>query len=237
MDKYDFIKQLEKELSGLSQEEINEALSYYKELFEEAGSEHEQELISNLGSPAVIAEAIKRESGMVAVIEDSSAEKENAKADKAADDTQKAQSRSEKQADSSSYDNTGSAPRKGRREVRRDSTTILLLSAIALLTAPVWLPLLIAFYAVFLSLVFVVLVIALVFGVIGISGIVSGIALLIPALPLGCILLGLGLLFTAAALTFTPYLVKGLFFVCRAVLNGTIAVFRSIFYKKEAAAV
>lgn len=236
MDKYDFIKKLEKELSGLSQEEINEAVSYYKELFEEAGSEHEQELISNLGSPASIAENIKRESGMVAVIEEEVSEKSSEKSADSSSASDKAQPRYEEY-NSSAQNNTNTAQGSGKREVRRDGTTILLLSAIAFLTAPVWLPLLIAFYAVFISLVFTVLVIALVFGVIGISGIVSGIALLIPILPLGCILLGLGLLFTAATLTVTPYLVKGLFFVCRAVLNGTIAVFHSIFYKKEAAAV
>ena len=65
MDKYDFIKRLDNALQPLSEPERDSALRYYKELFEEAGSEHEYELIEHLGSPEKIAESIIRESGML----------------------------------------------------------------------------------------------------------------------------------------------------------------------------
>ncbi len=65
MDKYEFIKQLENALSGLSDEEIKAAVNYYKELFEDAGNENVQELINSLESPQQIAENIKRESGIL----------------------------------------------------------------------------------------------------------------------------------------------------------------------------
>ena len=51
MDKFDYINKLSKCLEELSDEEKNAALEYYKELFEDAGSENEQELIHKLGSP------------------------------------------------------------------------------------------------------------------------------------------------------------------------------------------
>lgn len=67
MDKFDYINKLSKCLEELSDEEKNAALEYYKELFEDAGSENEQELIHKLGSPEELADNIIRESGIVSV--------------------------------------------------------------------------------------------------------------------------------------------------------------------------
>ena len=58
MDKFDYINKLSKCLEELSDEEKNAALEYYKELFEDAGSENEQELIHKLGSPEELADNI-----------------------------------------------------------------------------------------------------------------------------------------------------------------------------------
>ena len=67
MDKYDYIDTLKANLSELSEDERISAINYYKELFEEAGSENEQDLIQRLGSAQELAAKIIRESGMVAV--------------------------------------------------------------------------------------------------------------------------------------------------------------------------
>jgi uncharacterized membrane protein len=72
MDKYDYIDTLKANLSDLSEDERISAINYYKELFEEAGSENEQDLIQRLGSPQALAANIIRESGMVAVTSASS---------------------------------------------------------------------------------------------------------------------------------------------------------------------
>jgi uncharacterized membrane protein len=72
MDKYDYIDTLKANLSDLSEDERISAINYYKELFEEAGSENEQDLIQRLGSPQELAANIIRESGMVAVTSASS---------------------------------------------------------------------------------------------------------------------------------------------------------------------
>lgn len=220
MDKYDFIRQLEVELKGLSDDEINSAISYYKELFEDAGSDKAQELINNLGSPKEIAESIKRESGTIIVNEEIEEPK------------QTNESIHEENSNSNQENNSKSK----QREVSRDGGTILLLVIILILTSPVWLGLLIAFYSIIFALVCTVLVIALAFGAIGICGIISGITTIFSIPPVGLVLLGMGLLFTALTLICAPPLCKGLFLLCRGVLNGTIAVFRSIFYKKEAVA-
>ena len=216
MDKYDFIRELEKELSGLSEEERNSAVSYYKELFEDAGSDREQELINNLGSPADIAESIRRESGTVAVHEKSG--------------NTGGSSCSGAESESSGEN---SAP---RTESKRDAGTALLLTAVLLLTSPVWLPVLISIYAVIITILVTVFIIAFVFGIIGIAGIIIGISSLFAVPPVGLVVLGLGLLFTALTLICAPFLCKGIFHICRAIINATVGIFHRIFYKKGAAA-
>lgn len=211
MDKYDFIKQLEAELAGLSEEERNSAVSYYKELFEDAGNDKVQELIENLGSPQEIAENIKRESGAVTV--------------------------SEKPDGSSNTEKVNIKDKEPQPHIekRRDGGTILLLTIILILTSPVWLSLVAAFYAVVFALLCVIIVLALVFGIIGIAGIVSGFSTIFAVPPVGMVLLGLGLVFTAITLMCAPFLCKGAFGVCRAIINGTVSVFHSIFYRRETA--
>lgn len=61
MNRKEFIETLRRELSKLPQEEIDEAIEYYEEYFDEAGVEREEEVIKELGSPKKIANQIKSE--------------------------------------------------------------------------------------------------------------------------------------------------------------------------------
>lgn len=226
MDKYDFIKQLEKGLAGLSDVEISQALQYYKELFEEAGSEKEQELIANLGSPESIAESIKRESGTVAVVEP-------VKPEASADDDNKAEQTSgNEQKKTASGDNE----QECRTEKLRNVGTIALLIIVAFLTSPLWISIMAAVYAVLFAVLVTVFALVIAFGAVGVAGICAGAAALFPAPPVGLVLLGLGLVFTALTVLCTPYLCKGIFYLCRGVLNGTVRLFHSIFYERRTAA-
>lgn len=63
MNRREFIEALRKELSRLSEEEIEAAIEYYEEYFDEAGPENEQQVIADLGSPKKIAAQIKSEYG------------------------------------------------------------------------------------------------------------------------------------------------------------------------------
>jgi uncharacterized membrane protein len=58
MNKAEFLYELRKRLKKLPPTEIEEAISYYEEYFEEAGAQGEQELIARLGSPAQVASTI-----------------------------------------------------------------------------------------------------------------------------------------------------------------------------------
>lgn len=61
MNRADFMKQLESLLQNISSAEREEALQYYNEYFNDAGAENEQAVIEALGTPAKVAENIKRD--------------------------------------------------------------------------------------------------------------------------------------------------------------------------------
>ena len=58
MNRMQFMEQLEKLLSDISQEERREALDFYNGYFDDAGEENEAEDIRELGSPAKAASII-----------------------------------------------------------------------------------------------------------------------------------------------------------------------------------
>lgn len=61
MNRTEFMKQLEALLQNIPLTEREEALQYYNDYFDDAGEENEQNVIEALGSPAKVAENIKRD--------------------------------------------------------------------------------------------------------------------------------------------------------------------------------
>lgn len=61
MNRNEFIHELKRELTRLPEEEIDAAVEYYEEYFDEAGSENEQDVIEHLGGPKQAASQIKAE--------------------------------------------------------------------------------------------------------------------------------------------------------------------------------
>ena len=59
MNRKDFLRRLQLELYKLPRHEIDDAIAYYNEYFEEAGPEAEEDVIRELGSPSRIATQIK----------------------------------------------------------------------------------------------------------------------------------------------------------------------------------
>lgn len=58
MSKIEFLKELEVLLYAISVEERDQALQYYRDYFEDAGIENEQEVVRALGSPKQVADTI-----------------------------------------------------------------------------------------------------------------------------------------------------------------------------------
>lgn len=61
MNKAEFMRQLERLLQNISEQERQEALQYYEDYFADAGPENEQAVIEALGNPARVAENIRRD--------------------------------------------------------------------------------------------------------------------------------------------------------------------------------
>lgn len=59
MNRSEFMKKLEELLANISKEEREEALQYYNDYFEDAGPEHEADVIRELESPEKVAATIK----------------------------------------------------------------------------------------------------------------------------------------------------------------------------------
>ena len=61
MNRLEYMRQLEALLLNISATEREEALQYYNEYFDDAGPENEQDVIAALGTPARVAENIKKD--------------------------------------------------------------------------------------------------------------------------------------------------------------------------------
>lgn len=61
MNRTDFMNQLENLLQNISPAEREEAIQYYNDYFDDAGEENEQSVLEALGTPAKVAENIKRD--------------------------------------------------------------------------------------------------------------------------------------------------------------------------------
>lgn len=64
MNKESFLKRLDELLQDIDAIEREEALNYYRDYFEDAGVEHEQEIIHELESPEKVAQTIKEGLGI-----------------------------------------------------------------------------------------------------------------------------------------------------------------------------
>jgi uncharacterized membrane protein len=60
----EYIRELERRLKKVPEEEKDDAIAYYREYFAEAGPELEQEIIERLGSPGFVAAGIKTDVAM-----------------------------------------------------------------------------------------------------------------------------------------------------------------------------
>lgn len=224
MSRSDFMRELEGLLSDIPVEERKEALKYYNDYFEDAGEEHEEEIIKELGSPSRIAGIIKadikadgsasEERGYFTergfqdtVYEDEKfeivkPELENKK------DNAGAENKSTQSNPSFGGSDQGGQGFQGGKAKQADITNILLLILLCVFAIPVGLPLFFSVLGIVIAAVATVAALLFGFGIAGFVMVPSGIALIfagivkmgIPFLGLGLcgaglLLLGIGMLF------------------------------------------
>ncbi|MDD6572231.1 MAG: DUF1700 domain-containing protein [Thermoflexaceae bacterium] len=184
MNKEEYIQLLKKNLIHVSDAEKEDAIQYYTEYFEDAGTENEEAVIKELGNPVILARKIAAESA-IKEIDEVRQERVSTKSSEVITET------------------SGEIEKRGHDGIWKNLFVILLL----LCSFPVWLPLsivavVLAFVLILVAGIFV-FVVALTGGigiVAGIAGILAGVAGLFGHLVHGITVMGAGLFVLGAGI-------------------------------------
>ncbi len=168
---------------GLSNDEINDALEFYEELFLDGGYENEEKTAQNLGDPETLAQQILAENGALGFV------KPEYKMDDAVDNRGKEQT----------------PPPPLDRDIAPDNRNTALL-IIVIVTAIVWAPTLIGLLAGAVALAIGLAAGIFSIGCAGVGALVVGAVTLFQAPPVGVLTIGVGLfLIGLGVLLFMPF--------------------------------
>lgn len=243
MTKLEFMKELESLLLDVPLEEREEALQYYRDYFEDAGEDREEDIMKELGGPARIAAIIKAD------LNSDSADRENRGyfTEKGYHDNLYSEAKYEiiGAGGKAQEDTTGNGQKSGNgdgtnsnqqsqgqysQQTGSNNTTLVVL--IAILSFPIWFPLLGGIFGVVIGIAGALFGLIVGLGAAGIAMIITGVALFIsgmieltvPFIGLLCcggglIIFGLGMLFTVACgaicKVLVPAFIKGIVNLCR----------------------
>jgi len=173
MNKLEFLTKMRNRLEqfGLPQDDINDALSYYEEVFLDAGFGKEEATSAELGDPIEIADGILRDSGI-----------------HTADASEFPPRYDDTQVSGGNNQNSGNT--------RKSTENFWLKFIILILTFPVWLPIIITVFAVLFAFLVSLIAIIASLAFAGIALIIGGIQIAFEAPPIGITLIGIGLMVT-----------------------------------------
>ena len=180
---------------GLSNDEVNDALEFYEELFLDGGYENEEKTAQNLGDPEKLAAQILAENGAVGFVRQPEPNMEDFIDNRGKQPTQQA------------------APADPGYDIAPDNRKTALL-IIVLASSIVWVPVLIGLTAGAFGLAIGLASALFAIGVSGIGVVVAGAVTAFQAPPVGILMMGVGLfLIGLGVLLFVPFikLVVGLF--------------------------
>ena len=179
---------------GLSNDEVNDALEFYEELFLDGGYENEEKTAQNLGDPEKLAAQILAENGAVGFV------KQQPTMDDYIDNTAK-------------QPNAQAAPADPGYDIAPDNRKTALI-IIVLATSVIWAPVLFGLTAAAFGVAVGLTAAIFSIGCAGIGVIVAGGITAFQAPPVGILMMGVGLFLTGlGVLVFIPFikLVIGLF--------------------------
>jgi uncharacterized membrane protein len=176
MNKVEFLTRLRNRLvnGGMATDDINDALTYYDEVFLDAGFGKEEETAAAMGSPEEVAVNLLRESGIHV------------------DPAPAMPPQNPQMPYPNAYAYAQAAPPPKQKSAGFTAAMVIL----AILSFPIWLPILITVVAVLFS--FIVALIAVAFGLVAgaVGMLIGGIVCLVAAPPIGMMLIGIALFFT-----------------------------------------
>ena len=241
MNRIEFMAELSRLLEGIPEEDRLDALNYYNDYFDDAGSENEQNVIEELESPEKVAMKIKAERGDIEVVNIKSTEA--GKEEEAGSGYQYYQESKEETGyreknvyyDNGTYTYDNDNPEESEADKPWTSKPLkyLLIAAIILVGCPVIVPLaaalvvtvlalVIAAFAVFASIVIAFAAVVLV-GVVllcsGIGSLISSGVVGLGIIGIGLIVIPIGLIGTIAGIRLCtivfPGMIRGIVCVCR----------------------
>jgi len=197
VNRKEFLRKLQLELYKLPRHEIDDAIAYYNEYFEEAGPEQEQAVIKDLGSPSKIATQIKADYAVRQLESMESGRSRNAAGRAGAD-----YAAGSGGSGSAGYGN-GNANYTNQKPPGKISAAWWVVIGIVggIFAAPVAIPvavtlaaLLIGLFVGILALLIAALVTTIVLIVLSVVAVIVGLTLLATSAPLAVLVIGLGLM-------------------------------------------
>ncbi len=240
MNRIEFMRELAALLQDISVEERVEAMQYYNDYFDDAGTENEENIIKELESPAKVAAEVK--AGLRFQDEESFEYRETGYTDTRFERRDTPVSRDG--GGSSGYNSEDAYRDNGRQTPPRTNNTlkIVLIILIIIVGLPILLPLgivvisilfamAVAAFAVFAALAAcsVALVIA------GVSIFCAGIMSLVPEIAIGLSLVGAGLIITVIGVIATVASVRLCIIVFPGMIRGVVWLCRKPFQRKVVA--
>lgn len=183
MNRTEFMSALEKRLMPLSAEDREDALRYYDELFDEAGPIDEQKILADLDDPDTIARQILSDNGI----------DPDGRPEFMIDEAVRPQQ------GGAQGGNQGSIPtftENLKKDINNmsDSTRIVLIIAIIVVTFPIWGGIVGGIFGVLMGIIGVAIGLVVAFTAAGAGLIIGGFAALFAVPPVGLCILGAGLI-------------------------------------------
>lgn len=217
MKREEFLSELRRRLDRLPQEELENVLDYYDEIFLDAGAENEEQTAENLGSIDDIVRQIYVENGI----------SPDGRPEFVMGDA----------IDNRGEQNGYTEQNGGYRQANVGDNIMSLLGkiAIAILLFPIWFPLMLV--GIVLSLVFslVGIILDFVLGAVGISFLVVGMITIFTVPPLGLVMTGAGLIMTGIFALIAVPVCKGAWRGLVRLCNSFAEKFHGLFFSKGAA--
>lgn len=208
MNRKEYLSILRDSLSSFSYEEMESALAYYNEFFDDAGPENEQAVIASLGDPKKLAETIIKESGI-----------------------------NVEEAETNQNEKTSFNPPPTNKypETNTNNTRIALI-IILILTFPFWIGFVGAAFGIIVAIVATTFAISVAVSAVAITCLAVGIAQMFIYPPLGLLLTGVGLIALGIAILAVFPLCKLVVKVLSSVFKGIATGVKNLFNRQGAIA-
>jgi len=225
------------ENKGLDQSEINEALSYYEEIFLDAGRDREQEVSQNLGSPEEVARQILIDNGIHVDGKpeyrvDDVLKNNGFKNQQYTQNSEQSFSGSQGFESAENFTPAGDGYRYNSNQYSEDQAkrnSNLTKFVLILVTFPIWISVAAVVFALAVSLFAIAVALVAALGAIGVGCTAGGIAALFAVPPVGITVLGIGLVALGLFGLVVIPVAKIIFRAGVSAVNGIISFIRRVF--------